>query len=325
MNFVKCFTLGLAAFGFLLGSSLLAQDAMKSENQKLTFMVKSIYPVNVSHVYKMTEKTKVIRRFSDSTVKEYNRDMTVFLSLYAPSAPDNGFNTLIISVDSLIYKYSDEKNTAVFNSQDDNSRPPKVSDYDSKGLILGKSFELTYSPYGEIAKITGEDLKEKRSLVNDPATGIKDTIRRFNWNFGLSDGHLAFIGDLQKQVLPLKRIDTSDVWPAMFNYEIEGVHFSDTVNVKMKDYNTDVYNLVATMNKVKLPKGAYSFNGFDRFINLTDGTVSGTYTINVNPKGFIKYAEGNFESIMHLEYHGEMIEQKVTSTVSWELGKMYRL
>jgi hypothetical protein len=133
-------------------------DSKKEEVQK--FIPKVIYHPNAYRLYKLTEITNVHRVYSDSTTKDFKREVTYFMTLTIFDKPENGFQNLKIVIDSMIYKFSEENKVIKFNSQSEEMKPIRLKDLEATTVPLNRQFDMTYSPYGEVAKIESQDIEE---------------------------------------------------------------------------------------------------------------------------------------------------------------------
>lgn len=165
--------LGLFFFTYFLN----AQQKASPDKEAITYTIKANFPVNVSHKYVFTEKSKITREFSDGSSSVFNRELKYYFSLRAPNETSkDGFTLVAVSVDSLEYKFDDGQNTVFFHSQADDMRMPGSDDYRIQVIPLGMSYYVTYSPYHEIVKMEGERLEEQREYLINPQTGPSDSL-----------------------------------------------------------------------------------------------------------------------------------------------------
>jgi len=122
MNSFKTTIFAIIAILFI--NSLYADDknaikgkSNESKNDIIAYGLKVKHQVNTYFRYKLTEISEVKRSYSDSSIKEYKREVDYFLTAKVPESPRDGFQTLMITVDSLIYKLNDGGSEYYFNAR----------------------------------------------------------------------------------------------------------------------------------------------------------------------------------------------------------------
>jgi hypothetical protein len=299
------------------------------ENKKLkdpvTYTIKSKFPVNVQHVYTYTDSTIITRIFSDSSKQEFQRILTYYFTLREPSAIDSdGFAIVLVSVDSLEYFFKNKDTSIYYNSQADNLRPPKSNDYLINMVPLGLDFEMTYSPYQEVAKVWSETLINKRKYVTDPATAPTDDDVRFIWNDRLNDTPLLSCFDVVKGILPNLKTSIDSVWNDEIVLDIEGATIKDSVDFKLSSFNIKNYIIegsVKLINKTNKPSRLFDIRSLSEVVS-TRG--KGDYKIKVNPHGTINELQINHDIEIKYKIQDDYLIQKINSKKHWKLNGMFR-
>lgn len=304
-----------------------AQEAAKpaEEKPKVRYKLIGKYPLNIANVYKMTEKVDVKRTLPDGNVKKYSRELTYYFTLVAPNAPVKGFVTLLGTVDSLIYKFKDDAGEISYNSQDEEAWPPlKYQDYEQSSVLLGKDFEMTYSPYGEITEFGGESLFEKRASLADPRTGPQDSLRKFIWLNALGNDMLEFYFDVQKNVLPDVAASADTTWKAPFYWQTEGYRLIDTVDVTFEKATSREFVIKGTATNLRGIRAMMHPYLVPLAVEPESGEGVGSYTLTLNPQGGVLRGVGDFNINGSYKLKNDIVKEEIRSNVEWELLDMYR-
>jgi hypothetical protein len=296
----------------------------KNTSDPITYTIKAKFPVNILHVYTYTDSTKIIRIFSDSTKQEFHRVIKYYFTLRAPDTIDkDGFTTVIASVDSLVYSFKNKDTSYYYNTQSENIRPPKSNDYLLNMVPLGLDFEMTYSPYQEVAKVWSEILDNKRKYVTDPSTAPSDSDIKFIWNDRLSDIPLLSCFDIVKGILPNMKTYIDSTWNDEIVLDIEGAAIKDSVMFKLSSFNIKNYIIDGTVK---------SINYNNKFTRLFDiGTLAevisingkGDYKIKVQPRGTITELLINHDLNVQYKIQNDILTQKIITKKQWKLEGMY--
>lgn len=304
----------------------ISQDNIKANQKPHEPMYKLLvkFPVNVSHKYIYTEESKITRIYSNNKTVDFNRELTYHFSLRAPSAKNKeGFQLIEVSVDSMVYKFTTKDTTYYFNDQSEVLRPPKVDDFQNKFVPLGLNFNMTISPYYEVAKIAGDMLLEKRNYVSDPKTGPSDKLVKATWVNGLDDYSLMNIFDIVKGFPPIQKVDIDSTWTKDILTEIEGSRIIDSVEFKLENFNIKFYTITGKTKGAKAIPSIVRLNGLSQLIDFTDAEGSTDYKIKLYPGGNIQEIEMLQNYNLTYRVLNDYIQQKVETKKYWKLDKMY--
>ncbi|MBI5325646.1 MAG: hypothetical protein HZB41_10340 [Ignavibacteriae bacterium] len=305
----------------------LDNENKKEEVEK--FKPKVIYHTNAYRVYKYTETTNVKRIYSDSSTKEFKRVLTYFMTITIFNKPENGFETLKIVIDSMLYKLTDADKVYEFNSQADQIKPVKLKDLEAMSVPLNRQFEMTYSPYGEVAKIESPDIEEVIDYIKSEdakfGTNSKDELKNLIWFDGLSDNRLKHITDLQKIVFQQVPMAKDSIWHSPFTIEIDGKDFIDTVDSKIVEYNNGNITIESkTKNLKAIPKDSYFF-GVTKPAHIDSVKGEGFYIFQINPRGIISKVDAEFTIDSECKVRFEPFKESVQSKLSWEYLGQFKL
>ncbi|MDQ1266683.1 MAG: hypothetical protein QG635_1835 [Bacteroidota bacterium] len=282
------------------------------------------FPALVYNVYKFTEETKVSRTYSDSSKRDYYRKITYFFTQFAPDNPEKSFSKIRVSIDSMLYYFKEGESVLEFNSQDESFPKKSFLDLMVASVVLGKEFEITYSPYGDIAKLGGESIDETIKFIYQFGPDKMDTLNKFFWMKGLSQQHLKYICDLSKGLIPQGKVYEDSVWHSPFIFELNGVDFIDTLNTKVISYSAGICNVNGTAaNLTAYPQQARLYD-IGELVNIINGKATGAYDISFNVTGFIKEASAHFKGNLVLMIKKERVDENIQTDIKWELLNKYK-
>lgn len=301
-------------------------DEKEKKQEIVDFKISPKFLTNVYYKYILTDTTTVTRSFkTDDTVK-FQRYITYFYTIEAPALPENGFITLSVSLDSLIYDYSDATKKVHYNTQDDDGVPPfNIQDFTQISCHNGLNYDMTYSPYYEVAKIDGENLIEKREYITSPETGIRDSVQRYIWLKGYSDDFLSSFADPLKNTLPMNRVAIDSSWTKPYKFFINNVLFVDTAKTTLKDFDTKTFTIVADLNNLRTDEKKILTFGINDFVQVDSATVgSGQIKLELTARGVMQSTEINTVINQALIYKNQKFNQRVETKQRYFLEKMVR-
>ena len=321
-------TLLVLTFGTILfSSSLFAQSAQKGEKEKKvkTYRLRLNYKVNTFYVYKLTKKEKIHRVYSDSSTKDYERDATYYLTGKIMNFPSKGFQPIDVVIDSLKYRFKDGDAEFTFNSVDLKGNAARFKDLNMRTPCLGRDFEMTYSPYGEVSAIKSDDIDETLDYVRKNGKGALSEIDMFAWTNGLSRDKLAYLADMKKIVIPDKRYAIDSVWFSPIVFDANGYYFFDTLATRIAKYNAGVfyiegYSTSLTPSAMKM----YSYN-VDKLITIDSCSGGGKVSMELKANGVIKKLTIDYKIKAKIKAGNSSYYEFIDSKAVWERIQTYRL
>jgi|GEM_PF-3064452 hypothetical protein len=298
-------------------------DAVSSEKFRLAFK----FGINIFHNFVFTEESKITRT-DLKTKKElnYTRKVQFFITMVQNSFPEKGFNDVRVSFDSLRYELttSDGKQYK-YNSQDDDTDfPYETHEFLTYSTLLGREFYMTYSPYNEVVKITGEMLDTLNYKINHPEDGIKDPDAKFVWERSLLPSFMKFIPDIPKNLLPEYAVTKDEIWKRFFEIWVNGAYYSDTAEVKLTEFSPKEYTIEGTFKKLTGKSLKNNIFGINELVDIRNLKGTGKMKLVVLPRGVIKEAILNCETEYEFEYDETPYRQKSITTYNWQLERMFR-
>ncbi|MCX6154234.1 MAG: hypothetical protein NT007_08745 [Candidatus Kapabacteria bacterium] len=323
-----CLTLLITVFPIF--SQTHPKAGNESKNGKYTadeiFKVKISFPALIYHKYVFTDSTKVLRTYSDGSTKTYNRVLQYSYTFFAPNPPSEGFQKVKIDIDSLIYSFKGDSLYIFYDSQNGHAPNTRFPDWIANMPMLSKTFDLTYSPYYEVANIEDEKLQELRNYINDKGGSSMDSLTKYMWIRGYSHEHLLHFTEMNKGIIPFGSFQGDSVWNApKFSIEINGMDFNDTAKVNMKSYNAGIITLEAKCTNIQPQAKEIRSHGISKLTQVESGTGTGNYEFEVNTQGLIKRAEGIFDTEVNIRIGNEVFKEKIKSHQKWTLIGGYRM
>jgi hypothetical protein len=282
------------------------------------------YPLKVYSRYKLVEQTEIKRTYSDGSNKDYTRDITYYLTQFVSKLPEDGFNTVSVTIDSMIYDLKDGEKTYHFDSQAHDKEIPNIQDLTAIAIPLGRTYDMIYSPYNEVVRVEGEDLDWLKDYVLVKGKDILDTIKKTIWMRGISDTHLAYLADLQKNTIPSVKVRKDTVWFSPFKFQFDGITFFDTAQSRIAEYNAGVFTIESRINNMKPLKEAVILYDINTLVTADSGKFDGTYSYKLRPNGTITYAEANFQGVVYPKIRNEVFTQMVKKRTIWELLDQFK-
>jgi hypothetical protein len=283
------------------------------------------FPLSILHVYRYTDTTEVIKLLPDSTKTSYKRIITHYFTLKKVKADQDGFMTLQVSLDSMRYYLKEGRAEIYWDSQDENSGGINMQDLKYSSVPLGHYFDMTFSPYGEIAKISGENVDWYFDYLNKYLVQLKDTVEKFIWFDGMSLKRLGQITNLKKINFTEEKIAIDSIWITPFEIQVENINFVDTIKAKISDVQNGHLKIEADTKNLKAIPGNYLFYGIkDMLLPVKKSEGVGKYYIDITPRGNIEKARGEFLTNLEIPVHKDVFKLQIKSFMQWDLLGMYR-
>lgn len=303
------------------------KDNSMEVQEEITYKVVSKFPVNILHGYTLNIISDVVRTYSDESKYFYNRNVNYDISLKAVDMPKEGKQFIYVMVDSMNYEFKDAKGIDIkYNSMDFNATPPlKHIDYENHAIPLGLEWEMVYSPYYDVIDITGKKIDYKRDYINDSKLGIKDSIKLFRWNQGLSNEYLNFIADVHKGLIPDSRVSEDTTWADFVFFNLEGIKFRDSVEVHFDEYTVANYILKASSKEILPADEKVILIGIDKeFCEVLEVKGNADYVLKINPYGTLNEMLINYDIEAKIKINKEVFTQNIKTTLSWTLNGMWK-
>ncbi len=309
---MKRFSTWVFVFVLCLVGSLFAKE-------EIYYILKPNFRVGIIHLYKMTEKTDVKRVLADGDTLRYNREVVYHFSIYPPANPQDGFQDVDVSIDSINYKFTDGKVKKVYSTMGFTPAPLSFQDYEMLGPTISQKYTMTYSPYGEVAKIAGNSLEKAIKMLDDKDFGIKDPVRKQIWQNAYSYDHLTYIADVTKNYFPQGKISKDSVWQKVIALDLNRVYFQDTVHAHISDIKSSRYQLRGTIDSLKPISNLAMLYDYKEPLEIKNANGNGILDIDFTPAGVIEFINGDFYTEIIYKHKGKEIKELSDVKITWEL------
>lgn len=311
-----------AGYGFTFSQD--AKVGEKRAREVMKYLPIFKVPQSVYLIYKCVDSTTVERIMSDDSKISYTRYLTMYFTMSQPNAAKEGFSTVEVTVDSAKYLYTEGKKTVYFDSQDEKVAGINYEDLKAFTVPLGKYYDMTYSPYGDVAKIEGEKLDQYFDYLKKNSSGIVDSVERCIWWEGASKSRLEHVTDVKKILLPFEPIELDSVWQTPVHFQVDGINFIDTLKAKITSVQGG-FSIYGISTDLKTDHASYRFNGLKGVV-LSPGITTGTgnMTLNISSRGTIRKTELNYTMNMVVPVHSDRFTQTIKTKIVWELMAQYK-
>lgn len=311
----------LVLFLCAAGATLtLAQRTGISATAPPLYRLQASYRAGIAQNYSVTETTKTVRTGRDSTKKSYERSVTYMMTVRCVESLE-GISTLAINIDSLKYVFTADGAQIAYDSQNDIT-PKNFADLNNYVGPLNRSFEITVGPYGEITKLSGENVDYWRDYLKENGAGM-DSVILLIWNQSLDPENLLQYGDLQKRVVPGLRVHIDTAWQHQLTLRSDGVVYTGRVDSKLTEYASGFYT-ISTKDTLPANSQAIHVYGVPYISRLTDGKAIVDHTVTLTSQGTINAISSKVDAWFRATAANEAFTQTSTSTTEWKLVGQYQ-
>lgn len=319
MNIV-CRALALAVLAAAAAPWCSAQQATSAPPAR-EYKLQALYRASIAQSYEFVEQTTVERTYRDSTKATYARTATFFVTVRCIEALD-GVSKVVVNLDSLIYKFTSDGKDVTYDSQKDIT-PKNFADLNGYIGPLNRSFELTYSPYGEVTSLSGEQIDFWRDYLEQNSADL-DTLTYTIWMQSLSKENLLQVGDLQKRTIPGLRKAVDSTWKHQLAMRVDGTLYSGSVRSRLAAYEGGLYNIITQDTLAATPGQLVHAYNVPQVATVLDGSVLVNNTILLSSAGTINDFTSVIKGKLRLKAGREPFEQSTTTTYQWKLVGQYQ-
>ncbi len=315
------FVLAFAALSALMATYGTAQQQQLSAPPGREYKLQTLYRASIAQSYEFVEQTSVERVFRDSSKTTYSRTATYFVTVRCIEALD-GISKVVVNLDSLLYKFTSEGKEITYDSQKDIT-PKNFADLNNYIGPLNRSFELTYSPYGEVTSITGEQIDFWREYLEQNASDL-DTVLYTIWTQSLSRENLLHVGDLQKRMIPGLRKAVDSTWKHQLALRIDGTQYSGTVRSRLAAYEGGLYHIITQDTLTASPGQVVHTYNIPELASVVSGSLTTNNTLLLSTAGTINEYTSIAKGTLQLVAGREPFTQNTTTTLQWKLLGQYQ-
>lgn len=285
------------------------------------YRLQASYRAGVAQAYEVSEKTLIERIHSDSSRRNYQREVLTYVTVRCIETLDN-ISRVVVTADSIVYKFTTGPSVITYDSQKDLA-PKAFPDLNGYLGALNRSFEITYSPYGEVTKITGEQVDFWKDYIQQNVSDL-DTLISTIWLQSLSNESLSHLGDIQKRIVPgtKKALDSS--WKHDLMLRVDGVVYEGKARSTFKSYEGGVYT-IATQDTLQA-RTSWPLHVLEipDLVTCLDGQAVVNCTSKLSTAGTLNGLDAEIKAQFRGKVGTEIFTQRVTSTQSWTLVKQYQ-
>ncbi|MDA3843787.1 MAG: hypothetical protein PF588_05380 [Candidatus Kapabacteria bacterium] len=309
-NIMRLLIVALAAV-FLINSS--TQSAPKDSTELVTmYSPEYVLKVNFYDIFSIDETSDVVRTLEDGTEETYTREVTYFIRHLVKNLPDEGFQSIKISIDSMRYKLTDGSKSYEFNSQANDYPSKYTREFKMYSALLGAEYVITYSPYGDLAKVETDALDKSAKEILESKFSI---IRKFYLLSGMTQPRSEYLSDLKKLALPNGEVAEDSVWECSMNFHLSSIAWSGKAKVHVSDYNVGNMTIRADIESMETKQGNCGFYDVSKLATINKSKASGSYEIVLTPRGALHRADGQFD----IEIEASVNDLKFKETIKTKL------
>jgi len=306
---------------FTLAYSQSLNAFVDKENKEdiMTYRVDFWMPPTVRHHYSYTEKSDISRTYSDGSVMTYSREVTFFFDVKAPNPEKDGFLTLNISIDSMHYKYVKGDYTYSYNSQGDLPGNFGLQDYTANAVSLSKFFNVTYSPYGNISKLEGEELEMHRESIKNKKDSFKP-VDYYLWSVGAASPRLIQITDMKKIQYPAFRLAEDSTFKSPLFIQLNHIDLKDTVEMTLNEVSSGMMYFSGNFNNPEMLTRTARFEDItDQLVEIDNVKAKGRIASELTPRGTPDKTEIDITMEVSGKINREIFSEVVKSKMVWQL------
>lgn len=243
-------------------------------------------PVGRIRYWELREQTRGRLSFADGSTKEWQREVTYLLRLYAFSSREHDMTDVACRVEGLQYRFQQDTVVVEFDSQAPEKLRRRHPDLEYISAVLAAELEILFSSYGDIAHIRGEQLEWLRSYLRDEL-GEKSPELPAKLA-AVSDGRWALLFDLHKGIVPGIRVREDSTWQRVVTLWLEGIEWRDTARVLISQTTDTTRILVGVLPAlVPLSSTAWLPNAGPSPVTISEGRGHAQITVELAPRGLI--------------------------------------
>ena len=304
---------------------LFSSSNATSQENKLDYLLRFKYPVNIFFVYSCTEQTHVARKLSTGDTSSFNRKSQLFFTFRENDLPNDGFQKIEVKTDSLNHFFESKKNKWEFNSNRSDIIATWNEDLEQYQIPLSRTFTYSISPYYEFADLKpDEPLQGAIKTIDEPRTKLEGADYVL-WKNSLSDERFYHLTDMKKVEFPAKKIEMFSVWSSPIEFQVSGVTFYDTVNVKLVEEKGGYLFLEAKFKPKRFVKDSVVVYGYrDQAVAPKSADLDCTFNLTVTPYNTID--EAKITAVGSIIFSGANkleFTDKIDSKYFWLLNQQY--
>jgi hypothetical protein len=326
--------LAMAQLCTIAGVYVYAQEGAKSGEKApdLKYGLRVDFKQGVYTSYTMDEKTRVKRLYRDSLTRSYQRQLQYsFTQSPGKSKSEQGLS-IVTNIDSMRYAFKEGNTELLYDSQNPKAATVNTEfpDAISTMALLNHQFALIYSPGTTVMDVVGVDqpgdIEWLRNYVTVEGKDALDTAQKFTWLHGTSNEQACYIADVSKGLILGKMLIKPDsIWRSPIQLRLDGIDFTDTVEMRVVSYKKGEYVLEGQSRALKpvMNKDARFF-GVPAPVPVKVGAGSGKIIMEISSAGWVRKVDIDYVAEVEAQYRRESFSQKIETKASWKLNGRYK-
>lgn len=300
-----------------------SQQSAKNDSLKVNELPK--YDVSfklselVYHIYRFTETTNVKRVFEDNTVNEYEKTVTYWYNVFVPGKVDkNGFLEVEVKVDSMEYRLKSSNKEIYYTTTDyEMDMPINYMDFFINYVQYGQTFNMLYSPYGDVSNVYGSSL----DLEKTQYAKTHDEVKRSQILSALSNEKLKFSFDVPKGIYPPYAVTKDTSWKSEAEFFVCNVPMKGELNNTFKGFSNNEYHIYTKMDSLSLksPINNVTLPDLDKNSTISSAVATGEINTDLQTGGTVKYSRAKLKAILTGNVGDLKFNQIVETTYTWDL------
>ncbi len=308
---------------FLFNNLSFGQEAAQTGTEKVEEAPKYDVSFDLSqlvyHIYRFTETTKVKRVFEDNTVNEYEKTVTYWFNVFVPGPEDeNGFLVVEVKTDSMSYNLaSNDMKINYITTDFEMDMPLNYMDFFSSYVQYGQTFNMLYSPYGDVSKVDGAQLESERTQY----AKTHNEIKRNQILSSLSNESLKFSFDVSKGIYPPFEVTKDTSWNSESQFYVCNVPLNGELKNTFIGFSNNEYHINTKMDSLSLKSQLENIilPDLDKNCTITSAVATGEINTDLHTSGYVKYSKANLKALLTGKLGNFKFNQVVETTYTWDL------
>jgi hypothetical protein len=310
----------LFALSAMLPSLAAAQSAGPAPKGR-EYRLQALYRPGIAQSYEITELDTVVRTHSDSSTRSYTRKVVYFTTVRCTENLD-GFATVTVNLDSMQYTFAADGQQISYDSQKDVAIK-QFADLTNYIGPMNRQPDIRYNAYGDVLSVKGEQLEWMRDYLKENGDGL-DSVMALIWNQSVADANIVQYADLQKRVIPGKKVAVDSTWLHDIALRLDGVAFGGKVRSKLAGYSGGLYTISLQDTIAAIPGQPIHVYGISYIATVLDGKAVLDHTVDLAATGSINQVTSAARARFRARAYNEVFTHDVTSITTWKLTGQYQ-
>jgi hypothetical protein len=188
---------------------------------------------------------------------------------------------------------------------------------------LNRQPDIKYNAYGDVLSVKGEQLEWMRDYLKESGDGL-DSVMALIWNQSVEDPNILQYADIQKRVLPGKKVAVDSSWNHKFQLRLDGVVFAGDVRSKLAGYSGGLYMASLQDTIDAIPNQSIHVYGVPYIATVLEGNAVLDHNVDLAATGTINQVTSKAKARFKARAYNEVFTHEVTSVTTWKLTGQYQ-